>query len=151
MSCYHRAATALPPRCHRAATIAAAAALMPRCHCHHYTAAALLAVLLTPRLLSFASVVIARQQDKNKDKPYFLPLRGRQLYCHSSAMYVLAAKERKSSKKGSKKVFCPDARLKKIEKKKPPRWPQFQENGNRNARQILDLARPEKITKAKKE
>jgi len=70
------------------------------------------------------AVVIARQQDKNKDK-VFASVRSRQLYCHSSrAMYVLATKKRKSSQKGLE-IF----KARKL----------------RNARQILDLARPEKI------
>jgi hypothetical protein len=45
--------------------------------------------------------VIARQQDKNKDKPYHLPLRGGQLYCHGRryTLNVLAAKKKKVAKK----------------------------------------------------
>jgi len=41
--------------------------------------------------------VIARQQDKKKDKPYLLPLRGGQLYCHGHIYF--AAKKLKIEKK----------------------------------------------------
>jgi hypothetical protein len=58
------------------------------------------------------AIAIARQQDKNKDKPYLLPLCGGQLYCHVvecqmfsaipthvDTLNVLAAKKRKAAKK----------------------------------------------------
>jgi hypothetical protein len=47
------------------------------------------------------AVVIARQQDKNKDKHYLLPLRSGQLHCHGRryTLNVLAAKKRKIAKK----------------------------------------------------
>ena len=59
-------------------------------------------------------------QDKKKDKPYLLPLRGGQLYCHGRTR----SQKKENSEKGAK-IF----KARKL----------------RNARQIHDLARPEKI------
>jgi len=66
------------------------------------------------------AVVIARQQDKKKDKPYLLPLRSGQLYCHGRTR----SQKIENSEKGAKIIKAQKLR---------------------NARQIHDLVRPENI------